>query len=349
MDDKKIRKRFIDIVSEEGFRDDETIGGFTIDGLQPRAVLFPTTPEMVEEIVMVAAQHGLSIFPWGGGTQIDLGAPPRKVDLVLCMRYLKGIVDQDHENMSVTAQAGIRLGALQKSLCTVGPGFFLPLDPPRAEEVTLGGAVATNASGPTRLRYGTLRDLVLGLEAVIPEEIARDRRARAGGKTVKNVSGYDMSKLYIGSLGSLGIILEITCRILPLPEDRATVVAGFTGNEAPWACTQAVMDSQLVPSAIEVFNGEAASLLHVNTHASTEKCAWVAAKFEGIGEAIAREIKEIEVLARSGGTRTIAILRGSGESEFWKALGEVGQVVKRGNPWSIGLKTSVPPSLSSSI
>ena len=346
MDDSKIRKRLIDIVGEDGFRDDETIGGFTIDGLSPRAVLFPSTPEMIEEIVMVAVTHGLSILPWGGGTQIDLGAPLRKMDLVLCMRYLKGIKDQDHENMSVTAQAGIQIGTLQESLRGVGPGFFLPLDPPGAEEGTLGGAVATNASGPSRLRYGTLRDLVLGLEAVIPEEIARDRRATAGGKTVKNVSGYDMSKLYIGSLGSLGIILEVTCRILPLPEDRATIVAGFTGNEAPWACTQALLESQLVPSAIEVFNGEAASLLHANTPISEEQSAWVAVKLEGIGEAIAREMKEIEGLARSEGARAIAIMRGSGEREFWNALGELGQVVKRGTTWSIGLKTSVPPSLS---
>jgi glycolate oxidase FAD binding subunit len=349
VDNNKIRKRIIDIVGEEGFRDDETIAAFTIDGRSPKAVLFPGMPEMVEEIVMVAAEHGLSIIPWGGGTQIDLGAPPRKMDLVLCMGHLKGIVDQDHENMSVTAQAGIRLGALQESLRGVGPGFFLPLDPPRAQEVTLGGAVATNASGPSRLRYGSLRDLVLGLEVVIPEEIARDRRARAGGKTVKNVSGYDMSKLYIGSLGSLGIIMEITCRILPLPEDRATVIAGFAVNEPPWACTQAVMESHLVPSAIEVFNGEPASLLPATAPTSAGQGAWVAVQFEGIGDAVTREIKEIQELAESEGAHAIEIARGSGEREFWNAVGEVGQAVKRGAVWSIGLKASVPPALSSSI
>ncbi|MBW1690911.1 MAG: FAD-binding oxidoreductase [Deltaproteobacteria bacterium] len=347
MDNKEIRKRFVDMVGEEGFRDDETITVFTIDGLSPKAVLFPDTPEMVEEIVMVAATHGLSIIPWGGGTQVDLGAPPRKMDLILHMGHLKGIVEQDHENMSVTAQAGIRLGALQESLRGVGPGFFLPLDPPRAQEVTLGGAVATNASGPSRLRYGSLRDLVLGLEAVIPAEVARDRRARAGGKTVKNVSGYDMSKLYIGSLGSLGIILEITCRILPLPEDRATVVAGFAGNDPAWACTQAVMESRLVPSAIEVFNGEIASLLHAIVPTSEEQGVLVAVQFEGIGEAITREIKEIEELTNSAGALSIEIMRGSGEREFWKELGEVGQAVKKGATWSVGLKASVPPSLSS--
>jgi glycolate oxidase FAD binding subunit len=345
MDDKTIRKRFIDIVGEDRFRDDETIRGFIVDGLLPRAVLFPDTPEMVEEILMVSAEQGLSLIPWGGGTQIDLGAPPRKIDLVLCTRYLQGIVDQDHENMSVTAQAGIRLETLQESLRGVESGFFLPLDPPRAGEVTLGGAIATNASGPRGLRYGTLRDLVLGIEVVIPEEIKRDRRATAGGKTVKNVSGYDMSKLYVGSLGTLAIILEITCRILPLPEESATIVAGFTGNEAPWGCAQAVMDSQLIPSAIEVFNSETASLIQSNILTSQEQSAWAAVQFEGIGEAIEREIKEVEELARSEGTRAIAILRGSGERGFWKALGELGHAVKRGTAWSIGLKTSVPPSV----
>jgi glycolate oxidase FAD binding subunit len=349
MDEKKIRKRLIEIVGEDGFRDDETIRGFTIDGLSPRAALFPNTPEMVEDIVMVAAQHALSITPWGGGTHIDLGASPRKMDLVISTKHLKTIVDQDHENMTVTAQAGIRLGALQDSLRGAGPGFFLPLDPPRSGEVTLGGAVAANASGPSRLRYGTLRDLVLGLEGVIPEEIAREGRAAAGGKTVKNVSGYDMSKLYIGSLGSLAIIMEITCRILPLPEDCATVLAGFPGNKAPWVFTQAVLDSPLIPSAIEVFNHEAASLLRAHTPISEGQGAWVAVKFEGISEAIDREIKEIQGLGRSEGAHTIAVLRGSGEGGFWKAFGQVCQAVRRSNAWSIGLKVSVPPSLAPAV
>jgi glycolate oxidase FAD binding subunit len=265
------------------------------------------------------------------------------------MRYLNRIVDQDHENMTITAQAGIRLGTLQESLRRAGPGFFLPLDPPRSEEVTLGGAVAANASGPSRLRYGTLRDLVLGLDVVIPEETARDRRATAGGKTVKNVSGYDMSKLYIGSLGSLGIILEITCRILPLPEDCATIVAGFPKKESTWACAQDVLGSHLIPSAIEVYNHEVARLLYAYTPPHEEQSAWAAVKLEGIREAIAREIREIKGLARSEGAHTLTILRGSGEGEFWNVLGEVGKAVRRSKAWSIALKVNVPPSLAPSV
>jgi glycolate oxidase FAD binding subunit len=349
MDNRTIRSKFIDIVGRDGFIDDESIRSFLIDGLSPRAVLFPRTPEMVEEIVLVAAQHSLSIFPWGGGTRIDLGASPRALDLVLCMRDLNAIVDQDHENMSVTAQAGIRLGALQESLSGVGAGFFLPLDPPNSEEATLGGAVATNASGPCRLRYGTLRDLVLGLEAVIPEGLERQGMVASGGKTVKNVSGYDMSKLYIGSLGSLAIIIEVTCRILPLPEDRATVVAAFQTRESTWAYTQAVLDSQLLPSAIEAYNHEAACLLRGHAFGSEEQDLWVAVKLEGIGEAIAREIGDIERFAKSEGAYTTTILRGPDEREFWKSFGELGQVLKRGNTWSIGLKTNVPPSMLPSV
>jgi glycolate oxidase FAD binding subunit len=347
--DEQTRKRLIEIVGRANLKDDETIGGFTIDGLGPRAVLFPGTAEMVEEIVMVAAEQGLSLIPWGGGTQIDMGSPPRKMDLVICMKYLNRIVDQDHENMSVTAEAGISLGALQESLSTVGPGFFLPLDPPRAEEVTLGGAVAVNASGPGRLRYGTMRDLVLGIKALIPEEAERQDAVIAGGKTVKNVSGYDMSKLYIGSLGSLAIILEITCRILPLPEDRATMVAGFAGSEAPWAYSQSVLDSQLVPSAIEVYNHGVASLLSAHVPTSQERSMWAAITFEGVSRAIAREIKDIERFAKSERAHTIAILRGSGEGAFWKALGEVGWEIRRSNAWSIALKVSVPPFPAPSV
>lgn len=334
----------MEIVGEASLQEDERVKPYSIDGLLPQAVLFPSTPEMVQQIVILALGEGLSIIPWGGGTQMDLGIPPRQMDLVVCLNHLDRILDQDHENMSITAEAGIRLGAIQESLRQLQPGFFLPLDPPRADDVTLGGAVAANASGPSRLRYGTLRDLVLGLEVVIPEEMENGQKTTAGGKTVKNVSGYDMSKLYIGSLGTLAIIVEVTCRILPLPEDRATVVAGFPGSEAPWAFAQALLESQLLPTAVEVYNHETASLLHTHRNSSGQEEAWVAVGLEGIREAVEREIVEIEGLTRSEGAKEITILRGSKEEGYCKQMGQLGLKVRTSDAWSIGLKTSVPIS-----
>lgn len=347
--DKKIRTRLIEIVGEAGLKEGEAVEGYSIDGLLPRAVLFPRTPEEVGQIIILALEEGLTIIPWGGGTQMGLGALPSHVDFVVCLTHLDRILDQDHENMSITAEAGIRLAAIQENLRHVGPGFFIPLDPPCAEEITLGGAVATNANGPSRFMYGTLRDLVLGIEVVIPEETCKGKKIHAGGKTVKNVSGYDMSKLYIGSLGTLAIIVEVTCRILPLPEDRATVMAGFPRSEAPWACAQALLESQLLPTSIEICNRETTSLFFKHATPSVEEEAWATVGLQGIKEAVEREIQEIEKLMRSEGATKFSILRGSKEVDYWKQVGRLGLEVRDTGVRSIGLKVSVPISMAQKI
>ena len=347
--DHSVRGKFKEIVGEAGLKEGREIKGYSIDGLVPAVVLFPDTPEEIERIVMLALEEGLSIIPWGGGTQMGLGAPPRHVDLVVCLSRLDRILDQDHENMSFTSEAGIRLSAIQKTLRHLGQGFFLPLDPPCAEEVTLGGVVAANASGPSRFRHGTPRDLILGVEVVIPEEIEAGNKIRAGGKTAKNVSGYDMSKLYIGSLGTLAIVVEVTCRILPLPEDQATVVAAFPRPEAPWACTRALLESQLTPCSIELYDRETASLLPMHVGPSAEEVAWAAVGIEGFTEGVGRHIVEIERLVRSQGAGKIVILRGPKEASYRKNLGRLGLQVRDKGARSIGLKVSVPLSMVQEI
>jgi glycolate oxidase FAD binding subunit len=350
MTDRKTRKWLTEIVGKAGIREGETLKDYAVDGQVPRAVLFPSSREEVERIVALALEQGLSILPWGGGTNIGLGLPPRRLDLVLCLSRLDRILDQDYENMTVTAEAGVCLTAIQKALSSFGPGFFLPLDPPRANKVTLGGAIAGNSSGPRRLRYGTLRDLVLGIEVIIPEQAAGSRII-AGGKTVKNVSGYDMSKLYIGSLGTLALIVEATCRILPVPEDQSTVVMGFPYSEQPWPLTQTLLESQLLPSCIEVYNSTTASMLFArgNSSAETTMEAWAAVGFDGMREAVERQIAEIEGLARSQGAEQIEILRRSEEAAFWQRVGRLALEVSTKGNRSIGVKVSVPISFTHEI
>lgn len=346
--DKKIRRLLREVLGEDGLLEGAQVTDYAVDGRRPQAVLFPRTRDEVERLVILARQETITIVPWGGGAQMGLGAPPRRLDLVVCLSRLDRILNQDHENMTVTAEAGIRLAAIQEGLRRMGPGFFLPLDPPCAETITLGGALATNASGPRRFRYGTLRDMVLGIEVIIPEELEHGGQTRAGGRTVKNVSGYDMSKLYIGSLGTLAIITEATCRILPLPEDRATVVGVFSRPEDPWRLVEALQGSQLIPSCIEVYNGETVAFLTTssNVRFNSEGDAWAAVGLEGIGEAVGRQIEEIERLARSDGVKEMQILRGPEEEAFWKRLGQIGYEIRKRSPWSIGLKVSVPLSMA---
>jgi len=342
--DQKIRDKLKKVVGEAGVKDGGEVTEFTVDGILPQAVVFPNTAAEVEGVVIGAIEEGLSLIPWGGGTQIGLGAPPRRLDLVISTSRLDRMVDLDHENMTMTVEAGMRLGALQEQLRQVAGGFFLPLDPPCTEEVTIGGAVATNASGPRRLLYGTLRDLVLGVEVVIPEEMERGCKICAGGKTAKNVSGYDMSKLYIGSLGTLAIIVSVTLKMLPLPEDRGTILGRFANTEASWTCAQALLESQLIPTCIEVYNGETASFLPTDGKDSDKTVNWMAVGLEGVKEAVEREVAQIEKMLRAEGAADTVALKGSDEVAYWSQYGGLAREVRARKGWSIGLKIGVPIS-----
>ena len=158
---------------------------------------------------------------------MGMGGIPKKMDIVLSTHRLNHITDSDCENLTLSAQSGVTLNEVQKILAKVGKGYFLPLDPPFTDKATLGGIVATNSSGPKRLLYGTARDLIIGTKAVFPNGDV----VVSGGKTVKNVSGYDMCKLLIGSDGTLGILCEMTFKLLPLPEKEATLLVSFADLE----------------------------------------------------------------------------------------------------------------------
>jgi glycolate oxidase FAD binding subunit len=342
--DQKIKRRLIDIVGENGLTDGEAVQNYAIDEVIPQAVVYPGTASEVENVVIAALEDGLTIVPWGGGTQMGLGFPPRRADLVVAMNRLNQVEDLDHENMTVTVAAGVHVSDLQAKLHEAGTGFFLPLDPPQADGVTMGGLLATNTSGPRRLLYGTLRDLALGVDVVIAEQLERRSKVQAGGKTAKNVSGYDMSKLYIGSMGTLAIIVSATLKILPLPPERASILGRFEEAAAAWSFTGALEGTQLVPSCVEVYNDQVATILPVNGTGSSEGSTWVAVGLEGIEEAVEREIQEIDTMMRAEGAQDVVVLKEADEVTYWTALGLLSKGVREKHDCSIGVKASVPLS-----
>ena len=184
-------------------QDPDKLKAYAIDGKKPKTIVSPGTMDEVSKVVAHANQQHLVIIPRGNGTKMGMGGIPQKMDIILLTGRLNRITDSDCENLTLSAQGGITLNEVQKSLAKVGKGYFLPLDPPFTDKATLGGIVATNSSGPKRLLYGTARDLIIGTKAVFPNGDI----VVSGGKTVKNVSGYDMCKLLIGSYGTLGIHL----------------------------------------------------------------------------------------------------------------------------------------------
>src|SRR6266702_3703543 len=200
----------------------DTLRNYTVDGLLPRLVVTPTAVEEVAHIVALTAQHGLSLLPRGGGSRMSVGGLPERIDVLLETNKLTQLLEHEAPDLTCHVQAGLTLAALQAQLATKGQR--LALDPADAQQATIGGLLASNASGPKRLRYGTARDLVIGLHVVQ----ATGEIARSGGNVVKNVAGYDLNKLYIGSLGTLGIIVKANFKLQPLPANERTLLLTFT-------------------------------------------------------------------------------------------------------------------------
>jgi glycolate oxidase FAD binding subunit len=188
---------------------------------------------------------GLRVVVRGAGTKLGWGNPPAAVDLLLSTVRLDQVLEHAAGDLVVRAQAGVRLAGLQRQLAPAGQ--MLALDPPE-RDATLGGVVATAASGPRRLRYGTPRDLLIGVTVVL----ADGTLAHSGGKVVKNVAGYDLGKLLTGSFGTLGVIVEVIFRLHPLPAAGGLVVAELATPERAGAAVRDLMASTLVPSAVEL-------------------------------------------------------------------------------------------------
>lgn len=304
----------------------DQLKAYAVDGMAPKAVVSPGSVEEISKLLAYANKENLAVVPRGNGTKMAAGAIPGKVDIVLSMLRINRITEHDIPNLSLSVEAGITLSEVQKKLAGVGKGSFLPLDPPYSEKATIGGIIATNSSGPKRYANGSARDMLLGLKAVAPN----GDLVTYGGKTVKNVSGYDMTKLMVGSWGALGIITEITTKLLPLPEASATLLVSFGDLAKAGSLTRKILHSVLLPSAMELMDAKAAAKLG-------EKGPYlVAFSLEGVGEAVDRQVTEIGAIAKTEGSVDAKVLKGEEERKFWIrvrdfTLGSAAPVVFRSN------------------
>jgi glycolate oxidase FAD binding subunit len=182
-----------------------------VDSVQPDGVIAPGTAQEVAQVLQYCASAGLGVIPRGGGSQLGLGNRPRKADFILSLERLNQVIEHAWGDMTVTVEAGCAIDKLQSVLREHGQQ--LGADPMYPEQATVGGVLATAESGTLRIRYGAIRDLVLGVEMALPDGSV----IKAGGKVVKNVAGYDLTKLVIGSLGTLGIITRAVFRLHPVP------------------------------------------------------------------------------------------------------------------------------------
>ena len=227
-----------------------------VEGVEPSFVVEPGSIEDISVLMKLASREGLVVAPRGGGTKMHIGDPPASLDLIVSTARMNEIIEHVPGDQVVRVQAGVRLRDLQERLS--GSNQMLAIDPPE-RDATLGGIVAANASGPRRYRYGTIRDLIIGITVVLHDGTV----AKAGGKVVKNVAGYDLSKLFTGSLGTLGIIATANFRLHPIPEASRTVAVEVESPAAAAGAAQAVMHAQVEPTAVELHYGEDARLLTV--------------------------------------------------------------------------------------
>lgn len=324
--------------------DPGTTSAYAVDGLKPAAVVFPKNAGEVSEVVKYANRENLSVVPWGSGTKMNMGNPPRRLDLVVCTSRMNHMKDVDTANLTLTVEAGVKFRDIQARLATEedrcyipledltteaddlicsdreNKGAFLPIDPPFSDRATIGGIIATNSSGPRRLLYNNPRDVIIGVRFVSPTGDI----VGLGGKTVKNVSGYDVSKLMVGSMGSLGILCDMTLRLLPLPERMETLIISFDSIDGVSEFSNRVFETQLLPAAVEVLNRGAFDLLGIESGGDFTPSRYIAAiGLEAYSEAVDRMKKEMLEMAAACGAGGNLPLQEDLHGSFWLKVGNL--------------------------
>jgi len=250
-----------------------------------------------------------------------MGQTPSRVDLVLSVQCLQRQLAYEPADLTMTVQAGMRFCDLQHTLG--GHGQFLALDPPVTTTTTLGGVVATNVSGPRRLLYGTARDVLLGLAVMTID----GKRTKAGGRVVKNVTGYDLNKLYIGSLGTLAILVELTCKLHPLPPGERTLGIGCASQADLAPMLQTILQLPLRLNSLELLNASACERLASHADLSLVETGYMLiARVEGTPAVTQSQAQRLtEALRHLPLTRPASVHAWSAveQERLWSSLGEL--------------------------
>jgi glycolate oxidase FAD binding subunit len=288
-----------------------------IDGFGPVPIMRPSTIAALSEHVCRAAAEGLAVYSLGGGTQLDYGRSPERKGVALETRGLSQVIDFPARDMTITVQAGITVADLQNAVAP--ENLRLPVDVPQADRVTLGGAVATNTSGSRRYGFGTLRDYVIGISALNDS----GNEIKAGGRVVKNVAGYDLCKLFVGSFGTLGLITQLTLKLRPCAEERALVVVQCATERLP-ALLDQLHTSRTQPTCLDLLNAEAARYIDSQAPSNLRCGDWVAVVgFEGNRVAVEWQVQRLvhEVSSTHGVDVDVRI--GVVGDPLWRALTEL--------------------------
>jgi glycolate oxidase FAD binding subunit len=331
------------------FADPAQLVDYEIDGVRPSAVVRPGSSEEVAEVVRFAAAETLAVIPAGARTKLAIGLPPRSYDLALDLTSLDRVISYDPGDLTLSVEAGIPLRKLAGALAERGQ--FLPLAVPFFGRATIGGTVSSGVDSPLRQFYGTARDYILGMEFVTGEGTL----AKSGGRVVKNVTGYDIHKLMIGALGTLGVITKVNFRTFPLPVGSRAFVANFETAERALEMRARVAESPLTPITMEVLSPGVADLFYRDAAARIEAGAFApgiitnktwafSAGFAGTEKVLDRCEAEIRRMAEQSGAGGVTALAAAQIPGAFGRKREFIPIALESSPATTIVKVSVLPS-----
>ena len=306
----------------------------------PDVVVFPSTPEEVVKIMELAWEEEVPVIPRGAGSGFTGGSLPVKGGMVVSTEKMNRILEIDERNLSALVEPGVVTGELQQTVEALG--LFYPPDPASLTFSTLGGNVAENAGGPRAVKYGVTRDYVLGIEAVLPG----GEKITTGRKVVKDVVGYDLTRLLVGSEGTLAFFTRILLRLLPYPPATGTLLALFSSREQAGEAVAAIIHSRVLPTAIEFVDRGALDAVkkYAGVEMGNQAQALLLIEVDGEEELVPRLLEKVaEVCQQTGGTTRVAKDQAEAQ-ELWLARRAISPAIAQIAPTKINEDIVVPRS-----
>ena len=329
--------------------DPREIQRYAIHGVMPKAAVQPANVEEIAEILRMCAAEKLGVVARGAGTKIGMGGSPERYDVALVTTRLDQVHGYDPGDLTLSVEAGARMADVSKLLGEHGQ--FLPLSVPYMKQATIGGTVASGVDSPLRQGYGSARDFLLGAEFITGE----GTKAKSGGRVVKNVAGYDLHKLFIGSLGTLGILTKLNFKTFPVAEANGGFLATFREESGALDFAQRIAQSALGPATLEILSPETATLLGGQTDTGgtgmdseiwrIPSAGWAAITgFSGSEKVLRRFEADLGSMANKSGAAQTITLAGKANLTMAERLREAIPLLLNASPAATIVRASVLPS-----